>query len=167
MGAKSAEILLRRFLVASVFVVVSCEAGPSPSTSTVGESPRTSAKTLKPPTSQLVSTGPVGVIAGQIRDRVGRPVPGARVTLLGDLDADERGSLEWSRVLELCPFGVPDYLAREAAALASTDSDENGGYSFSGLPDGAYLLRITAPGFAFTEEAVTVVEADPARSRRR
>jgi len=80
--------------------------------------------------------------------------------LLRAFDEEEIESIVFT-----CSYGADEpIMGNAAAALARTEADVNGRYYFSGIPDGAYLLMITAPGFAFTEETVTVVEADAKRS---
>jgi vitamin B12 transporter len=59
-------------------------------------------------------------LSGTVKDPQGRPVSGAALTLFS-------------------PSG---------AAGSATTSDSGGGYRFEGLPEGDYLLRASAPGFA-------------------
>lgn len=59
-------------------------------------------------------------LAGTVKDPQARPVPGATLTLV----------------------------SRTGAAENATTSDSSGGYRFDGLPEGDYLLRTVAPGFA-------------------
>jgi vitamin B12 transporter len=59
-------------------------------------------------------------VTGTVRDPQGQPVPGATLTLV----------------------------SRTGAAESATTSNIAGGYRFEGLPEGDYLLRATAPGFA-------------------
>src|ERR1700678_294106 len=59
-------------------------------------------------------------LSGTVKDPQGRPVPGATLTLF----------------------------SRSGAAGSATTSDSTGGYRFEGLPEGDYLLRASAPGFA-------------------
>ena len=59
-------------------------------------------------------------ITGTVKDPQGQPVPGATLTLF----------------------------SRTGAAGSATTSDSAGAYRFEGLPEGDYLLRAAAPGFA-------------------
>jgi iron complex outermembrane receptor protein len=59
-------------------------------------------------------------LLGTVRDPQGRPVPGATLTLF----------------------------SATGAAGGATTSDSSGGYRFDGMPEGNYLLRAAAPGFA-------------------
>jgi iron complex outermembrane receptor protein len=59
-------------------------------------------------------------ITGTVKDPQGQPIPGATLTLFSST----------------------------GAAGSATTSDSVGGYRFEGLPEGDYLLRAAAPGFA-------------------
>lgn len=68
-------------------------------------------------------------VSGSVKDPQGRRVAGASLTLL----------------------------SRSGAAGSATTSDSTGSYRFLGLPDGDYLLRVTAAGFApFLAEDIRV-----------
>src|SRR5690349_7153535 len=53
-------------------------------------------------------------------------------------------------------------ISLEGALTASTTTDVNGAYSFSGLPDGTYTVRPSKEGFAFdpTKLSVTIDGGD-------
>jgi len=59
-------------------------------------------------------------LAGTVKDPQGRAVPGAALTLV----------------------------SRTGAASSATTSDSTGAYHFHALPEGNYLVRVEAPGFA-------------------
>jgi vitamin B12 transporter len=59
-------------------------------------------------------------LTGSVKDPQGHPVPGASLTLI----------------------------SRTGSAGSATTSDSTGAYRFQGLPEGEYLLRAEAPGFA-------------------
>ncbi len=59
-------------------------------------------------------------LTGTVKDPQGQPVPGTTLALV----------------------------SRTGAAANATTSDSSGAYRFSGLPEGDYLLRAAAPGFA-------------------
>jgi vitamin B12 transporter len=59
-------------------------------------------------------------LAGTVKDPQGRAVVGAAITLV----------------------------SRTGSAGSATTSDSHGAYRFHGLPDGGYLVRVEAPGFA-------------------
>ena len=61
-----------------------------------------------------------GSIIGTVKDPQGKPVPGTTLTLF----------------------------SRTGAAGSATTSDSSGNYRFEGLPQGDYLLRAAAAGFA-------------------
>src|ERR1700722_19636994 len=70
--------------------------------------------------SATVVSGQSGAsITGTVKDPQGNPIPGATLTLFFS-----------------------------AAASNATTSDSSGSYRFEGLPQGDYLLRAGAPGFA-------------------
>ena len=68
----------------------------------------------------LVSAQSGGSIIGTVKDPQGKPVPGTTLTLF----------------------------SRTGAAGSATTSDSLGSYRFEGLPQGDYLLRAAASGFA-------------------
>src|SRR6202046_3481060 len=68
----------------------------------------------------VVSAQSGASITGAVKDPQGQPIPGATLTLF----------------------------SRTGAAGSATTSDSAGGYRFDGLPEGDYLLRAAAPGFA-------------------
>jgi vitamin B12 transporter len=68
----------------------------------------------------LVSAQSGASITGTVKDPQGQPIPGATLTLFSST----------------------------GAAGSATTSDSSGGYRFEGLPEGDYLLRAAAPGFA-------------------
>jgi vitamin B12 transporter len=68
----------------------------------------------------VVSAQSGASITGTVKDPQGQPIPGATLTLF----------------------------SRTGAAGSATTSDSAGGYRFDGLPEGDYLLRAAAPGFA-------------------
>jgi len=68
----------------------------------------------------VVSAQSGASITGAVKDPQGRPIPGTTLTLF----------------------------SRTGAAGSATTSDSAGGYRFEGLPEGDYLLRAAAPGFA-------------------
>jgi iron complex outermembrane receptor protein len=78
-----------------------------------------------------------GTIMGTVKDPQGRPVPGATLTLF----------------------------SQTGSSGGTTTSDTGGGYHFSGLPAGDFILRAEAPGFAlFLVEGIHV-NADSAEMR--
>src|SRR6202035_829493 len=68
----------------------------------------------------VVSAESGASITGTVKDPQGQPVPGTTLTLL----------------------------SRTGSAGSATTSDSSGAYRFEGLPEGDYLLRAAAPGFA-------------------
>ena len=122
MNAKRQLDLLLGVLVASVFVCIGCRR-----VSHEGDS-QSAPETLEAADPQRATTEPVGVIGGQVRDSSGRAVPGARVTLLGDLDDEEVRLLERAFNEGTCISGYPEYMAEQAAVVASTRTDAGGGY---------------------------------------
>src|ERR1700723_3058050 len=77
----------------------------------------------------VVSAQSGASITGTVKDPQGQPIPGATLTLF----------------------------SRTGAAGGATTSDSSGSYRFDGLPEGDYLLRAVAPGFApFLEENIHV-----------
>src|SRR5580698_4299956 len=68
----------------------------------------------------VVSAQSGASITGAVKDPQGQPIPGATLTLF----------------------------SRTGAAGNATTSDSSGSYRFTGLPEGDYLLRAAAPGFA-------------------
>jgi hypothetical protein len=70
-----------------------------------------------------------GSIAGRIADEEREPISGARVAL------HSTTAQEWSQ--------GPD-----AGRIAVTGSDAEGGFSFGGLPEGQYHLRVEAAGYS-------------------
>src|SRR6202161_3169491 len=68
----------------------------------------------------VVSAQTGASITGNVKDPQGQPIPGATLTLF----------------------------SRTGAAGSATTSDSAGGYRFEALPEGDYLLRAAAPGFA-------------------
>jgi outer membrane cobalamin receptor len=72
------------------------------------------------PQSGMLNAQSGASLAGSVRDPQGQPVPDATLTLV----------------------------SRTGAAGSATTSDSSGGYRLDGLPEGDYLLRASAPGFA-------------------
>jgi iron complex outermembrane receptor protein len=70
--------------------------------------------------SAVVSAQSGASISGSVKDPQGHPIPGTTLTLF----------------------------SRTGAAGSATTSDSAGGYRFEGLPEGDYLLRAAASGFA-------------------
>ncbi|MGD1097564.1 MAG: TonB-dependent receptor [Bryobacteraceae bacterium] len=70
--------------------------------------------------SSLINAQSGASVAGVVKDPQGQPVPGATLTLS----------------------------SHTGAAGSATTSDSSGSYRFEGLPEGDYLLRAAAPGFA-------------------
>ena len=68
----------------------------------------------------VVSAESGASITGTVKDPQGQPVPGTTLTLF----------------------------SRTGSAGSATTSDSSGAYRFEGLPEGDYLLRAAAPGFA-------------------
>jgi vitamin B12 transporter len=69
---------------------------------------------------RMASAGSGASLTGTLRDPQGRSVPGGKLTLFSDT----------------------------GTAGSTTTADSEGAYRFEGLPDGVYLLRAEAPGFA-------------------
>ena len=85
----------------------------------------------------VVSAESGASIAGTVKDPQGQPVPGTTLTLF----------------------------SRTGSAGSATTSDSSGAYRFEGLPEGDYLLRAAAPGFAlFLAEDIHLARR---RGRRR
>jgi iron complex outermembrane receptor protein len=71
-------------------------------------------------------------LSGTVKDPQGRAVPGAALILV----------------------------SRTGSASSATTSDSSGGYRFRGLPEGNYLVRVEAPGFApLLTEDIHLVDA--------
>jgi hypothetical protein len=139
-------VLLAGTLISALCVADGCSSSPPPGRGTPEPSGREAAGAI----------APVGVLEGQVHDSSRTAIYGARVILFGNLDREERRFVEWWLFEGVCSLGAVEYIARKSAAVASTHTDADGRFKFSGLRDGAYTLRVTAPGVGFTEKDVSL-----------